>query len=177
MLLLVCSPRIIYSGTILYAITSSQLSFISPHVTLSPYLVHLINYGMSLMDLSLNTDVGPHCTSIATKSSITRDFLVQNNVNTKWFGSRVKSKPIAAKHFSPYIIQSTQKACLLTDSKPCVHAFDKLCRGEFSASPRVASFLSTVSRFQVVVGHLDGSVNVPSDFASRDAPECSEPRC
>ena len=96
-----------------------------------------------------------------------------------WLPCEVEALSIAAavKHFSPYIIQSTQKACLLTDSKPCVQAFEKLCRGEFSASPRVTSFLSTVSRFQVVVGHLAGSANVPSDFASRNAPECSEPRC
>ena len=57
----------------------------------------------------------------------------------------VLSIDIATKHFSPYIIQSHHKACILTDSKPCVQAFDKLCRGEFSASPQVSTFLSTVA--------------------------------
>jgi len=39
------------------------------------------------------------------------------------------------------------------------------------------SFLSIVSRYQLNVRHLSGSVNIPSDFASRNASECSEPHC
>ena len=54
---------------------------------------------------------------------------------------------VATKHFSPYLIQSHHKACILTDSKPCVQAYEKLCRGDFSASPRVSTFLSTVGRY------------------------------
>ena len=96
-----------------------------------------------------------------------------------WIPCEIEALAIASavKHFSPYIIQSKLNACILTDSKPCVQAIDKLARGEFSASPRVTSFLSTVSRYQVSVRHLDGSANLPSDFASRTAPECNEPRC
>ena len=52
----------------------------------------------------------------------------------------------ATKRFSPYLIQSVKKARILTDSKPCVQAYEKLCRGDFSASPRVSTFLSVVSR-------------------------------
>ena len=63
------------------------------------------------------------------------------------------------------------------DNKPCMQAVEKLCRGEFSASPRVTSFQSTVSRYQINVRHLNGSVNIPSDFASRNASECTESRC
>ena len=92
-----------------------------------------------------------------------------------WLPCEIEALSIAAavKHFSPYIIQSKLNTCVLTDSKPCVQAIDKLARGEFSASPRVTSFLSTVSRYQVSVRHLNGSANVPSDFASRNAPECN----
>ena len=61
---------------------------------------------------------------------------------------------VATKHFSPYLIQSLHKACILTDSKPCVQEYEKLCRGEFSASPRVSTFLSTVSRYQASVRHV-----------------------
>lgn len=32
----------------------------------------------------------------------------------------------AIKHFSPYIIQSAHKTCVLTDKKQCVHAIQKL---------------------------------------------------
>ncbi|CAG2187683.1 unnamed protein product [Mytilus edulis] len=96
-----------------------------------------------------------------------------------WLPCEIEALSIAAsvKHFSPFIIQSKLQANVLTDSKPCVQGFEKLCRGEFSASPRVTSFLSVVSRYQVSVNHLSGRANIPSDFASRNAPVCTEPNC
>ncbi|KAL2098321.1 hypothetical protein ACEWY4_007528 [Coilia grayii] len=71
-----------------------------------------------------------------------------------WLPCEVEALAIAAavKHFGPYIIQSTNKACVLTDSTPCVQAYEKLCRGEFSARSRVSTFLSTASRFHVSCG-------------------------
>ena len=83
----------------------------------------------------------------------------------------------ATKHFSPYIIQSKTPACILTDSKPCVQAFEKLCRGELSSSPCVATFLSTVSRNQASVRHVAGAAILPSDFSSRNAPDCDNRAC
>ena len=61
-----------------------------------------------------------------------------------WLPCEVEALCIAAsvKHFSPNIIQSKHQPCLLTDSRPCVQAFEKLCRGEFSASPLVSNILS-----------------------------------
>ena len=96
-----------------------------------------------------------------------------------WLPCEIEALGIATtiKYFSPYIIQSSQLACVLTDSKPCVHAVEKLCLGEFSSSPRFTSFLSIVSRYQVSVCHLAGSVNIPSDFASRNAPDCLAAQC
>ena len=96
-----------------------------------------------------------------------------------WLPCEVEALSIATatKHFSPYIIQSCHPVCILTDSKPCVQAYEKLCRGEFSASPRVSTFLTTVSRYQVSIRHLAGSANVPADFASRNAPPCHESKC
>ena len=52
-----------------------------------------------------------------------------------------------------------------------------MCRGEFSASPRVTSFLTTVSRYQVSLQHLVGKANLPCDFTSPNAPDCNEPNC
>ena len=96
-----------------------------------------------------------------------------------WLPCEVEALSIATavEHFSPFLIQSTQQACLLTHSKPCVQAIDKLCRREFSGSPRVTSFLLTISRYQVNMRHLAGPMNVPLDFSSRNAAECNEPRC
>lgn len=82
---------------------------------------------------------------------------------------------VATKHFNPYIIQSPHRACILTDSRPCVMAFEKVCRGECSASPKVSTFLSVISRYQMSIQHLAGSVILPSDFASRNSPNCEEP--
>ena len=70
-----------------------------------------------------------------------------------WIPCEIEALSIATaiKHFSPYIIQSKHKPCVITDSKPCVQAFEKLCRGEFSISPRVSTFLSVASRYQCSV--------------------------
>ena len=96
-----------------------------------------------------------------------------------WLPCEVEALCIAAavKHFSPFIIQSHHPTPVLTDSKPCVQAIDKLCRGKFSASPRVTTFLTTISRYQVSLQHLAGKANLLSDFTSRNAPNCSEPNC
>lgn len=96
-----------------------------------------------------------------------------------WIPCEVEALSIASavKHFSPYIIQAASKTCILTDSKPCVQAYEKLCRGEFSASPRVSTFLSTASRYQVSIRHVAGAAILPSDFASRNAADCENPQC
>ena len=84
---------------------------------------------------------------------------------------------VSLQHFSPYIVASHHKTCVLSDSKPCVQAYNRLCKGHFSHSSRVNTFLSTASRYSVQLQHLDGSVNVPSDFACRNAPECFNTSC
>lgn len=98
---------------------------------------------------------------------------------TTWLPCEVEALSIAAatKHFSPYLIQSSKKACILTDSKPCVQAYEKLCRGEFSASPRVSTFLSVVSRYQTSVRHVSGASILQSDFASQSATPCDNETC
>ena len=96
-----------------------------------------------------------------------------------WLPCEVEALSIAAavKYFSPLIIQSLHPTTVLTDSKPCVQAMDKLCHGEFSASPWVTSFLTTISCYQVSLQNLAGKANLPSDFTSRNAPDCNEPNC
>ena len=96
-----------------------------------------------------------------------------------WIPCEIEALSIAmaVRHFSAYIIQSSKPACILTDSKPCVMAYEKLCRGEFSASPWVYTFLSVVSCYQLSVHHVSGSAILPPDFASRNPPECNEPTC
>ena len=83
----------------------------------------------------------------------------------------------AVKHFAPFIIQSKHTTQVLTDSRPCVQAYSKLSRGEFSNSSRVTTFLSTVSRYQVILRHIAGVANLPSDYTSRNPPNCPENNC
>ena len=74
-----------------------------------------------------------------------------------WLPCEVEALSIATaiKHFSPFIIQSTQQPSLLTDSKPCVQAFEKLCRGELSASVLPHSCLLLVGARSIFVSSLD----------------------
>ena len=96
-----------------------------------------------------------------------------------WLRCEIEALAIASsiEHFAPYIIQSSHITEVLTDSRPCVQAYEKLRRGEFSASSRVTTFLSTVSRYSVHVHHIAGVENLPSDFASRHPRECLDSSC
>ena len=96
-----------------------------------------------------------------------------------WQPCELEALCIAASvsHFSPYIIQSAEQTCVLTDSQPCVQAYHKLSRGEFSASSRITTFLTAVSRYRVSVHHLSGAANTPSDFTCRNAEPCTAVNC
>lgn len=83
----------------------------------------------------------------------------------------------AVKHFELDIINSCNQTIILTDSRPCVLSYEKLCRGEFSSSARVSTFLSIVSRYHVKVMHIKGIENGLVDFTSRNPIECEESSC
>ena len=83
----------------------------------------------------------------------------------------------AVTHFSPDIVNSKHQTLVLTDSLPCVQAFKKLCRGHFSSSSRVSTFLSVLSKFNISLAHIKGSDNVYSDFSSRNPVECKLKNC
>lgn len=83
----------------------------------------------------------------------------------------------AVRHFSPLIIQSQHQCHVLTDSKPCVQAYQKLNHGEFSTSARVSTFLSLLSRYQIHVRHIAGVANLPADYTSRNPTECPNSTC
>ena len=82
----------------------------------------------------------------------------------KWLPCEVEGVAIgsALNHFAPYILQSNHKPCVMTDSKACVQAVNKLNRGEYSASARLCTFLSSVSRFQASVSHIQGLYQLKS---------------
>ena len=58
-----------------------------------------------------------------------------------------------------------------------VLTFAKLCKGKFSASSRVSTFLSCLSEHNVTGQHLKGEGNKSSDFASRNPIKCCDSSC
>jgi hypothetical protein len=96
-----------------------------------------------------------------------------------WLPCEVEALCIGAaiRHFAPYSIQSVLPTQVLTDSRPCVQAYQRLCRGEFSNSARVTTFLSMLSRYQARLSHISGVANLASDFASRNPIECTHVSC
>jgi len=98
---------------------------------------------------------------------------------TIWLPCEVEALSIcmAINHFSPYIVQSNEQSHLVTDNKPCVQAYQRMCRGLFSNSARVTAFISTVARYQVTISHTSG-VNIPlTDYCSRNPVECVDKAC
>ena len=97
----------------------------------------------------------------------------------KWLPCEIEALSIAASisHFGPYIRQSIQRTQVLTDNKPCVQAWSKMLRGKFSSSSRVATFMAVLSEYNVELQHISGSVNLPSDYMSRNPPECTDSDC
>ena len=81
------------------------------------------------------------------------------------------------KHFAPYIRNSVHTCQILSDSKPCVQAYGKLLKGQFSASSRVSTFLSCLSEHNVTMCHLKGDHNKSSDYSSRHPQECKDASC
>ena len=97
----------------------------------------------------------------------------------KWLPCEIEGISIAAaiKYFNGYIIQSKHTTQVLTDNKPCVEAYQRLLRGQFSLNARLSTYLSAVSRHHVTIQHLSGASNLPSDFASRNPIICTEQKC
>ena len=68
----------------------------------------------------------------------------------KWLPCELEALAIstAASHFAPYIRESKFPTQILTDSKPCVQAWNKLQRGEFSARAAYSTFPMKEKKFK-----------------------------
>ena len=97
----------------------------------------------------------------------------------RWLPCELEALAITAalNHWAPMILQSHERPQVLTDNKPCVEAAKKLSRGEFSASARLSSFLSTVFQYKAEILHIPGTSNLSSDYQSRNPVECKLPNC
>ena len=63
---------------------------------------------------------------------------------------------LISKHFSPHIRENKNVTTVYTDNLPTVHAWRRMKTGAFSASARVASFLTGLSALTVEVVHKPG---------------------
>ena len=79
---------------------------------------------------------------------------------------------VGVENHSPWIEESSLSTEVATDSYPCVLAFQRLRRGKFSKSVRVAYFLSTLGSFNVNLVHRPG-LNHPGDYDSRKCLSCN----
>ena len=79
---------------------------------------------------------------------------------------------VSVENHGPWISQSGVVAEVNTDSSACVLSFQRLRRGQFSRSVRVAFLLSTLAEFNVILVHRAGS-NHPGDYDSRHAVDCT----
>ena len=133
--------------------------------------------------LCIVTDAALRCAGMASGLYVVRKGkpLLAGFFNAKkrghqsgWLPCEVEALCIAVsiKHFAPYILQSKHRVRVLTDSKACVQAYGKLCKGEFSNSARLTTFLSMVSRYHIEVVHIAGKDNLLSDFGSRNPIQC-----
>ena len=97
----------------------------------------------------------------------------------RWYPCEIEALSIAVSvsHFSPYIRDSSHRTQVLTDNRPCVQAWCKMRRGEFSTSARVGTFMSSLSEYNIEVQHISGSFNLPSDFLSRNPLTCDSQCC
>lgn len=102
-----------------------------------------------------------------------------NKSQRNWLPCEIEALCIGSsiKFFGPYITQSSKQATVFTDSKPCVQAYRKVMRGEFSNSARVMTFLSTLTNFSVNLMHVKGTDNLVADFSSRQPVECIDNSC
>ena len=133
--------------------------------------------------LHIICDAALRCAGIASTMFVVRNNKLytaghfnakRRNHQSSWLPCEIEALCIGVsiKHFSPYILQSNHQTKVMTDSKPCVQAYQKMQRGGFSTSTRVHTFLSIVSRFRVEVIHIPGKNNIFADFASRNTITC-----
>ena len=168
-----------WSDDLLSIFTQSQSALKSPAILTIP---------IPSDQMSMTVDASPLNKGLGATLYVNRDgkrciaefysFKLKDH-QLNWYPCELEALAIAAgvEHFSPYICNSINPMQILSDSKPCVQAYQRLCQGQFSASARISTFLSTLSAYRVSLHHIAGKDNISSDFSSRNPQECSDNAC
>ena len=136
----------------------------------------------------MTVDASPYNSGISATLFVRRDGkrLLAGLYSVKLKGHQTDSMPCehealaigtGINHFSPYVCENEQSMQVLSDNKACVQAYQKLCKGSFSASSIISTFLSTLNTNNVTLEHLRGKDNITSDFASRHPQFCIGCKC
>ena len=102
----------------------------------------------------------------ASDKAVVKHFSKQLSADKKrWIPCELEALAVGTSlHvFLPYIKESGCKPIVYTDSTPVVMAYKLMQRGEFSASPRVATFLHEVLNQGADIRYLKGSTNFTAD--------------
>lgn len=140
-------------------------------------LFQVICFGKLPMKQS-GSQVSVSCYALPVATSFTSLVSFSAKPRGSWLPCEVEVLFIAipTEHFSPYVSQSHNNACILTDRKPCMQAFEKLYLDEFSTSLHISTFLPSASCFQASMSHISGFVILPSD-SSWNSPPCQNATC
>ena len=84
---------------------------------------------------------------------------------------------LVLEHFQHHIRESENQTIHYTDSMPCVLAWRRSLKGAFSASARIATFLTGLSTLSVELHHKPGKMLHTSDYASRHPAVCTFDNC
>ena len=86
---------------------------------------------------------------------------------------------IAVEKCSFYILRSSKPTLVFPDNKQVIQAFNKLKRGRFSTSQRLATFSNSMQKFPIQMQHGSGKLlqNVGADYIGRNAADCDKENC
>ena len=102
-----------------------------------------------------------------------------NATQRKWLPCEAEclGVKLVLEHFASKLRESKHQVTHYCDNMPTVLAYQRLKQGKFSASPRIAAFLTSVNTFNVNIVHKAGRDITLTDYISRNPPICSTKRC
>ena len=110
--------------------------------------------------------------------AVVRHFSKQLSADKKlWLPCELEALAVGSglSAFLPFFKESGCRPIIYSDSTPVVMAYNKMTKGQFSASPRVATFLHEVLNQGAIIQYLSGKSNAAADFNSRNAAPCKNP--
>ena len=86
---------------------------------------------------------------------------------------------VAVEKCAFYILRSSKPTLVFPDNKQVLQAFNKLKKGRYSTSQRLATFTNNIQRYPVIMQHGSGKLmqNVGADYIGRNAVDCTNDSC